>query len=177
MGIGEFLGRVTKYPQSVQGMIWDQLLQQLNETDEGLAQCESPIEQMLYLPLNELANSLINNEYASCASVLPQYPIECGGKKFRVDFLFQVLLKDDYCMKFVIECDGHEFHEKTKEQVRKDKQRERYLMSDNHTLIRFAGSEVYKDPYRCAEEVEDIIGEKIRTHHQHITQVIKCQDR
>ncbi len=77
MGIGEFLGRVTKYPQSVQGMIWDHLLQQLNETDEGLAQCESPIEQMLYLPLNELANSLINNEYASCASVLPQYPIEC----------------------------------------------------------------------------------------------------
>ena len=53
----------------------------------------------------------------------------------------------------VVECDGHEFHEKTKKQVARDKRRDRYLQEQGFRVFRFAGSEVWADPYRCASEV------------------------
>jgi hypothetical protein len=52
----------------------------------------------------------------------------------------------------IIECDGHEFHEKTKAQAARDKKRDRTLQSLGYVVIRFTGSEVYNDPIACAEE-------------------------
>lgn len=59
--------------------------------------------------------------------------------------------------KYIIEIDGHDFHEKTKEQVRKDKQRERYLQSKGYIVIRFTGSEVYNNNHKCWYELLQII--------------------
>jgi len=59
----------------------------------------------------------------------------------------------DVKSEILVECDGHDFHEKTKEQARRDKQRDRTLQSLGFYVFRFAGSEIYKDPITCAEEV------------------------
>jgi very-short-patch-repair endonuclease len=53
----------------------------------------------------------------------------------------------------VVECDGHEFHERTKEQAAHDKRRDRYLAAEGYRVLRFAGSEVYADPHTAAREV------------------------
>lgn len=58
---------------------------------------------------------------------------------------------------FVIEIDGHEWHEKTKEQARADKEKDRTYLKKGFIPIRFTGSEVYHNSKRCIDEVFEII--------------------
>lgn len=59
----------------------------------------------------------------------------------------------------IVECDGHDFHEKTKKQAAKDKKRDRELQSLGFHIFRFTGSEIWKDPIKCAIDVYDFICE------------------
>ena len=54
---------------------------------------------------------------------------------------------------FIVECDGHAFHEKTKEQAARDKQRDRWFLSQGYPTMRFTGSEIFNQVGRCADEV------------------------
>lgn len=58
---------------------------------------------------------------------------------------------------FVVEIDGHEWHEKTKEQVRADKEKDRSYLKNKFIPIRFTGSEVYHNTKRCVDELFEII--------------------
>ena len=79
--------------------------------------------------------------------------------KYRVDFLCSMVgTKQEY----IIECDGHDFHEKTKEQAKYDKQRERYLVSQGYKVLRFSGSEIISDFERIKEELYDFFDEEYR---------------
>jgi very-short-patch-repair endonuclease len=53
----------------------------------------------------------------------------------------------------IVECDGHDFHEKTKEQARRDKQRDRFLQSRGYKVLRYTGSEIWADPTECSDEI------------------------
>jgi very-short-patch-repair endonuclease len=57
----------------------------------------------------------------------------------------------------VIECDGHDFHERTKEQAKRDKSRDRYMQSIGFRVLRFTGSEIHADALRCAHEAAEFI--------------------
>lgn len=52
-----------------------------------------------------------------------------------------------------IECDGFDFHDRTPQQAAYDRARDRELIRACLTVIRFAGTEIYRDPDRCANEV------------------------
>ena len=52
----------------------------------------------------------------------------------------------------IVELDGHDFHERTKAQAAADKSRDRYLTGEQYRVIRFTGSEVYADPFKCAHD-------------------------
>ncbi len=78
--------------------------------------------------------------------------------EYRVDFVF------GYCGDFdrptrciVIECDGHDFHQKTKEQVARDRTRDRYLSTKYGKVIRFTGSEIFRNPSACAVEAAQVL--------------------
>lgn len=58
-----------------------------------------------------------------------------------------------------IECDGHDFHEKTKEQAARDKKRDREIVSAGYPVMRFTGSEIYKSPRACAEQLREPLAE------------------
>jgi very-short-patch-repair endonuclease len=58
----------------------------------------------------------------------------------------------------IIECDGHDYHERTKEQARKDRKRDRDLQSEGYTVFRFTGSEIFSDPIACVRQVLDWAG-------------------
>ena len=74
---------------------------------------------------------------------------------YRVDFLFDV--HTDENRKFmVIECDGHDFHERTKEQAARDRARDRWMARQGITVVRFTGSKIWKDAISCAREVETL---------------------
>jgi hypothetical protein len=88
--------------------------------------------------------------------VLPQAHMPWG----RVDFLVHA-----YChyerfaplgwRRLVVECDGHDFHERTKEQAARDRSRDREGQLAGFTVFRFTGSELWRDAWGCAGKVID----------------------
>lgn len=72
--------------------------------------------------------------------------------KYRVDFLVTVSFSGNK-KQFVVECDGHDFHERTKEQASKDKARDRFFIRNNIPVLRFTGSDIFNRGSECAEEV------------------------
>jgi very-short-patch-repair endonuclease len=127
--------------------------------EESLIGCESPIEQLLSLHLNYLQMSLNDwNPFIEMSGISNNQKIKCkNGKTYRLDFYFVVLYKNQETKYYGIECDGYEFHQKTKEQVEYDNQRQRDLQNEGIEIIRFSGSEIWKSPLKCAKEVQKII--------------------
>lgn len=75
---------------------------------------------------------------------------------WRVDFVihYPVYRSGDYVLKrLLVECDGHEFHERTKEQAKRDRSRDRLAQYEGLPVFRFTGSEIWNDPQGCADEV------------------------
>jgi very-short-patch-repair endonuclease len=83
--------------------------------------------------------------------VVVQANVSPGGKKYRLDIAFV-----SEQGRIAVELDGHDFHEKTKEQARRDKSRDRALTKDGWRVLRFAGSEVYADPAGCIQQVREM---------------------
>lgn len=74
--------------------------------------------------------------------------------KYIVDFVISVLDERTGKRHFLaVECDGHEFHERTKEQAKKDRSRDRHLQDLGFTVYRFTGSEIHNDPIECAQTI------------------------
>lgn len=129
--------------------------------------CESPIEELMIAALyaSQSLHDISLDFYA--ADVLPERPyydqaahvyqqIQVGP--YRVDILIcDATLPFEIAKPrlMVVECDGHDFHEKTKEQARRDKQRDRFFQSRGFKVLRFTGSEIWADPEKCADEVID----------------------
>lgn len=55
--------------------------------------------------------------------------------------------------RMIIECDGHDFHERTKGQAARDRSRDRVAQHQGLPIFRFTGSEIWNDPMACADEV------------------------
>lgn len=103
--------------------------------------CESPIERRFLAAIYGLQNGYM---FSRCRGIVPQQQIG----PYRVDFLIQIEDKAP----IVVECDGHDFHERTKEQARRDKARDRYLQVAGYKVLRFTGSEIWADPLDCAQQ-------------------------
>lgn len=72
---------------------------------------------------------------------------------YTVDFLLTAATPNGKILaKVAAECDGHDFHERTKEQAAHDKKRDRYLVSRGVQVMRFTGSEIWRSPQDCVEE-------------------------
>lgn len=74
---------------------------------------------------------------------------------YRVDLLLDVHV-GEHRKTLVIECDGHDFHERTKEQARRDRSRDRWMTERGITLLRFTGSEIWRDALACAQQIADV---------------------
>ena len=88
--------------------------------------------------------------------------------RFRADFIISAwnwgtlwsqkekpVVSEPRWRKLVVECDGHDFHERTKEQAAKDRSRDRHLNAAGYDVFRFTGSELWRDPWGCADQVID----------------------
>lgn len=69
--------------------------------------------------------------------------------------------------------DSHLWHEKTKEQAQYHKERERFLIANGWKLLRFTGSEVYKDPSKCIDEVLGIAFPIANKYHKELLKKFK----
>ena len=125
-----------------------------------IKECESPIEQLFLIELLENTRSYgFNNKLKKIGYDFLDLRVQEEIGKYRVDFsLYLNELGKTPCKKnvkhFVIELDGHDFHEKTKEQAKKDKEKDRFLISEGYTVIRFTGSEIYNN---CKDKVKEFL--------------------
>lgn len=78
--------------------------------------------------------------------IRPQFQWE----KYRIDFRIDV---NNLGYPVFIECDGHNFHERTKEQAERDRTKDRAIQAANIPIMRFTGREIYRDPLGCINQV------------------------
>lgn len=129
----------------------------------SLEECESPIEKIFALEINRELDKSRLQQNPLVAMWQPQREIKlfAGSKreqKYRLDFFIEVHnMHKDIQFGFAVECDGHEFHEKTKKQVEKDKKRDRNLLKAGVIPIRFSGSEILNEPTMVAKDTVRII--------------------
>jgi very-short-patch-repair endonuclease len=130
---------------------------------KGIEKCESPIETRLLGALQIQSydrgfDFLIETErpsevrYGKSEIVcVPQ--LEVGS--YRPDFtIFDLKRSSPECIyALIVECDGHDFHDRTKEQAAKDRFRDRELTFHGFTIFRFTGSEIHKDALHWADQV------------------------
>jgi very-short-patch-repair endonuclease len=108
----------------------------------------SPVEQIF---LMEWKFSDVERQHKVVLE--PQSPIEVGTGTFFLDFLVRSTVSGGEELRVGIEIDGHEFHEKSKEQATRDRRRERQIVESGITLLRFSGSEVVRDARNCIDDI------------------------
>lgn len=93
--------------------------------------------------------------------VRPQAEIPwADGRTRRVDFLISALdwrvgVAPATWRSLAVECDGHDFHAKTKEQVARDRSKDRAATLSGIEFFRFTGSEIWRDPWGYAGQITD----------------------
>lgn len=83
--------------------------------------------------------------------VIPQFQTH----DYRLDFA--IFHSADRAVKIAVECDGHEFHERTKDQAQRDKARDRMLQQLGYKAIRYTGSEIYRKPVESAHDIWGVL--------------------
>lgn len=122
---------------------WQETLVKLSPPNYGPV--DSPVEALFCTVFDTCRDRLMIP-----ADMRPITQHRCG--KYRIDFAVPCTLGW-----LAVEIDGHEFHEKTKDQASKDRERERYLVSHGYRVIRFTGSDVWNNPFYCCRETADQI--------------------
>jgi very-short-patch-repair endonuclease len=72
-----------------------------------------------------------------------------------LDYRADLLLIGHRCgppIVIAIECDGHEWHERTKQQASSDRARDRHLLQAGILTLRFTGSDIFNRAAECAAE-------------------------
>jgi very-short-patch-repair endonuclease len=107
----------------------------------------TPIEQIVFFAIKR-------QEGAQGWRLTPQQRIGRYKADFVVegDFVFSLQPRIRFVGKIVIECDGHDHHEKTKEQAAHDKKRDRAMQALGFKVFRFTGSEIVRSSGRCVTE-------------------------
>lgn len=80
--------------------------------------------------------------------VLAQVPVG----KYCADFVLRHRGAGTRIWLVAIECDGHDFHDRTKEQATRDRERDRQFQKQGLLIARFTGRDIWANPTRCAAE-------------------------
>lgn len=79
------------------------------------------------------------------------------GKKFKFPFFV------------AIECDEHDYHEKTKDRTKKDKAKDNKLITGSLNILRFTASEITSDTDKCIEEIDRLLN----AHYEKFKEILR----
>lgn len=127
---------------------WERRLGRTDSVIEALfleALCEQAVEMGYCISSRQRSNN-------ETIVVKPQKWFD----RVRADFFisFHFFGKD---IEIIVECDGHDFHERTKDQAARDRKRDRYFQRLGVKVLRFTGKELRHHADKCAAEVLDEI--------------------
>lgn len=130
------------------------------EVDEGIF--ESPIEAVFaawWLAVEPFATH-------GRFRLSKQFKVSLGKESARLDFVVALsgphpgTYGSDVYTPYplvAIELDGHEFHERTKEQATRRNRRDRLLQGAGWKVLHVSGSELYRDPEGCVTGVITLV--------------------
>lgn len=128
--------------------------------DASIGNAESPIERYMFTAIMTIGSFgpfavrlIASPESLQEELVVLLEPQKKIGK-YRADFCLTVW-DGQKLNKLIVECDGHDFHERTKEQAARDKARDRHFTMGGYSILRFTGSEIFKNPGACGQQVFD----------------------
>lgn len=101
---------------------------------------DSPLEEHFHIALLTVAKATSEKLYIANNHTVGKY---------RVDFL----LTKNGTFYVIAEIDGHEFHDKNKQQREYEKRRDRYFAINGYKALHYAGTEIYRNPWIAAAEV------------------------
>lgn len=138
--------------------------QELGFFNEVVRCCESPLEAAFMCWALALYRDVLDDDLY----LLAQLDIDANGKKYRPDFQFvpqadgrySDLAKRGDWTPVVVELDGHEWHERTPEQVSRRNQRDIDLQANGYLVVHISGSEFHRDPRSCVTNVFNLAIQK-----------------
>jgi very-short-patch-repair endonuclease len=86
-------------------------------------------------------------------NIAPQYQLS----GYLLDFAIVCLDFDSNLIRLNVEADGHDWHERTKEQASRDRLRDRDLLTRGWPTMRFTGSEIWKSPEDCVGQINQYL--------------------
>jgi very-short-patch-repair endonuclease len=147
-------------------------LERLTVLNPIFARCESPIERMFLAAIirdrmSQLAGDCKEgfalrceqSERAHAIHVSVQPTVELSEKKLRPDFGLGLQFYDDEPDRIhwvYVECDGHDYHS-SKQQLARDKSRDRRIAATDTHVLRFTGSEIWANAGACVDETITIL--------------------
>jgi very-short-patch-repair endonuclease len=137
--------------ESYKRRIGDEFAREFREV-VGRHEIVSPIEQIFLL---EWKHQRIEETFD--VELIPQAEVASRIGNFALDFLVRSKSPTGKNVRIGIELDGHDFHEKTRQQTTRDKQRERAIMLSGITVLRFTGSEIVSQTSKCIREIIDFL--------------------
>jgi len=86
--------------------------------------------------------------------------VDAEGRRYRLDFVLEPMdgwlacaLRDaGLALRVGVELDGHDYHERTREQVIARNQRDRDLSALRWKILHFSGAELHENPMRVVVE-------------------------
>lgn len=135
---------------------------------------ESPIEMVLGQAIFDILNNFYDRwkcwvyseleytalieskktEYFGSFALVPQLNVPDIG---RLDFAIFIPGLSKTLPMVVVECDGHDFHERTVQQASSDRRRDRKLQHCGIPILRFTGTDVVRGSTEFAQEIADFI--------------------
>lgn len=125
------------------------------------AHSESPIEAVFWVWWKVIAwaDQEVRHNVRDF-DLLPQFEVTADGSRYRLDFAIEDL-------QIAVELDGHDFHERTPEQVTYRNVRDRKLQAAGWTVLHISGTELLRGPRATVEGIYDlcITRERAATAH------------
>ena len=116
-----------------------------------IARCESPIERHFLAALLFLGDYTFEAHDRAPVIARDGTGVELAQQltigRYRVDFALYIPGRSP---RYFVELDGHTFHANTVAQFTSDTVRQRDIVAAGWTPMRFTGTEVLRDPRRCA---------------------------
>lgn len=124
---------------------------------------DSPIERALYVALKSTMRfngdeeadivEINGNVFTIGIDIKPQFSIG----KYRVDFLVINHRREEQSRQVVVECDSQSFHDRTEQERRYEKKRDRDMQRLGYRVFRFTGAEILKNPFAVAKEILEYV--------------------
>lgn len=116
---------------------------------------DSPLEVLFWIWWDAVSRT--SNHLWNYFDIEPQAEVVVSGELFRVDFLIKPIEKEIAALRewkpIAVEVDGHEFHERTPEQVAYRDRRDRLLQFAGWQVFHFSFKEFTANPKQCVSDV------------------------